>query len=43
MMTILGAHLRYTKGEAPFARTPLYTASKAFLILEDSTSRSISL
>lgn len=38
---IIGAaDLRYMKGDAPFARTPLYTASSALLILDDSTKRS---
>ncbi len=37
------AYLRYTNGAAPFARTPLYTASSALLILEASTRRSVAV
>jgi hypothetical protein len=34
------SYLRYTKGNAPLGKTPLYTLSIALLILEDSTRRS---
>ena len=33
-------NLKYMKGEAPLGNMPLYTASSAFLIREDSTKRS---